>query len=165
MQVGGASQENPGSALPVVLEASNGAVSSGQSVRLQPGLPVVSIVQEAHGSQQHAPAAGLQPLSERNLSAAGKDVQQGKLLRAAALPKRCQALRSVPAVWADARYPRAGTRSATQGEARSRRLCSLHTLQETHISQLSPGDAFGQFFFFLSGNISAAEHTVNIWHP
>lgn len=146
MQVGGASQENPGSALPVVLGASNGAVSSGQSVRLQPGLPVASIIQEAHGSQQHTPAAGLQPLSERNLSAAGKDAP---LFRAAALPKRCQALRSVPAVWADARYPRAGARSAMQGEARSRRLCSLHTLQKTRISQLSPGDAFGQLFFFL----------------
>lgn len=85
------------------------AVSGGQSLRLQ-----------------LAPAAGLQPLSDRDLVAAGKDTL---LLRVTALRKSCQARGRAPAVRADAGYPEAGTHSlAGQRERQSRHLYSLHTI-------------------------------------
>lgn len=67
--------------------------------------------------QPAAPAAGLQPLAQRDLTAARKDTL---LFQIVALPKRCQALGSAPAVWAYARYPHAGTHAALQGETQSR---------------------------------------------
>lgn len=96
--------------------------------------------------QPAAPAAGLQPLSERDLIAAGTDTP---LFRVAALPKSCQALGSAPAACADARYPRAGTHTALQGEMQSGLLYSLHTPQKTDISQLSSAleVPLGRFFW------------------